>query len=232
MLELFPDGFEEREESRSIELAAYTDAGGEERLWQVFGSGRSVEVADDWHERWRQFHRAVRVGQLWIGPPWEQAPPGVIAVVIEPGQAFGTGGHATTRLCLALLERLAPSSLVDVGCGSGVLSIAAGKLGFAPLIALDSDPQAVAATTANASRNAIELDVRLVDVTQDELPESESAVANITLAAVERLAGCVHARHLVTSGYLSSEHPSVAGYRPLERLETEGWAADLLVRDE
>ena len=71
MIELFPAGFEELEHADAVELVAYTDAGGEERLWAAFGEVRSEEIAADWEERWREFHRSVQVGSLWIGPPWE-----------------------------------------------------------------------------------------------------------------------------------------------------------------
>ncbi|MER3412480.1 MAG: hypothetical protein C4305_09440, partial [Thermoleophilia bacterium] len=114
MLELFPQGFEEREDEDGLELVAYTDAGGEERLWHVFGGVRSAEVGEGWEDRWRAFHRGVRVGHLWVGPPWETPPPGSLSVVIEPGRAFGTGSHPTTRLALLLLLGLPGASLLDV----------------------------------------------------------------------------------------------------------------------
>ena len=89
---------------------------------------------EGWEDRWRDFHHGVVVGRFWVGPPWEEAPAGVEAIVIDPGRAFGTGAHPTTRLTLELLQELEPGSLLDVGCGSGVLSIAAAKLGFAPVV--------------------------------------------------------------------------------------------------
>ena len=133
MLELFPEGFEERDSPDGVELTAYTDAGGEERLWSAFGGARSTDVEEGWEDRWRAFHRPVRIGPLWVGPPWEQPDADAIPVVIDPGRAFGTGAHATTRLCLELLLDVPGGSLLDVGCGSGVLSIAAAKLGFGPV---------------------------------------------------------------------------------------------------
>ena len=111
-----------------LELAAYTDAAGATVLWRAFGEYSWSEVPEDWQHRWREFHRAVRVGPLWVGPPVAGRPPAdAIAVVIDPGRAFGTGAHPTTQLCLELLLDLAPrgGSVVDVGCGSGVLAIAA-----------------------------------------------------------------------------------------------------------
>ena len=92
MVELFPEGFEERDLSDGVELAAYTDAGGEERLWAAFGTVTAANVDAGWEQRWRDFHRPVRIGRVWIGPPWEEPPGDAIAVVIDPGRAFGTGG--------------------------------------------------------------------------------------------------------------------------------------------
>ena len=153
MLELFPEGFEELGGAGgALELAAYTNAAGEERIWQAFGGAAATDVEADWQDRWRQFHKPVRVGSLWIGPPWEAPDGGAIAVVIDPGRAFGTGGHPTTQLCLQLLEDEDRGSVLDVGCGSGVLSIAAAKLGFDPVTAVDFDPQAVEATRAERRR--------------------------------------------------------------------------------
>ena len=73
MLELFPHGFEEVDDHGGVELVAYTDAAGEERLWHTFGGARAEDVAADWRDRWKAFHQPVRVGDLWIGPPWEAA---------------------------------------------------------------------------------------------------------------------------------------------------------------
>ena len=172
MLELFPEGFEEiGGDGGSLELAAYTNAAGEERIWQAFGGAASSDVEEDWQDRWRQFHKPVRVGSLWIGPPWEQPDPDALAVVIDPGRAFGTGGHPTTQLCLQLLEGEERGSVLDVGCGSGVLSIAAAKLGFAPVRAFDFDPQAVEATERNAADNGVTVAVEQADLREDDLPD-------------------------------------------------------------
>jgi ribosomal protein L11 methyltransferase len=232
MLELFPEGFEERDASGDVELVAYTDGSGEERLWQAFGGARGEDVADDWERRWRLFHQPAELGSMWIGPPWRTPPPGLLAIVIDPGRAFGTGGHATTRLCLELLEDLSRGSLLDVGCGSGVLSIAAAKLGFAPVVALDADTNAVEATAANAAVNGVEVDVRQADALEEELPAADVAVANIALDVVEGVLARLDAARVITSGYVASEQPRVPGYRPLRRLERDGWGADLLEQAE
>lgn len=230
MLELFPEGFEEIDADGGLELAAYTGPGGEERVWQVFGPGRIEDVEPDWGERWRAFHRPIRVGPLWIGPPWEEPDAGALAVVVDPGRAFGTGAHPTTRLCAEHLCALEPASLVDLGCGSGVLSIAAAKLGFSPVTALDVDPAAVAATRENALANGTEIAVLRADVLEEPLPPADVAVANIELAMSERVAVRVTAAIVITSGYLVADRPSPAGLEHMSRLEADGWAADCFVR--
>ncbi|HEX2434750.1 MAG TPA: 50S ribosomal protein L11 methyltransferase [Gaiellaceae bacterium] len=187
-------------------------------------------VEPGWEERWREFHRPVWVGPLWIGPPWEQTPEEGIAVVIDPGRAFGTGSHPTTRLCLGFLTDLDPSSLLDVGCGSGVLSISAAKLGFGPVVAIDLDPAAVEAARRNASVNHVGIDVRHGDALEENLPDTELVLANMNLATVEALASRIGARRLVTAGYFHSRMPDLSGYVHRERRIDGGWAADLFER--
>jgi ribosomal protein L11 methyltransferase len=227
MLELFPEGFEEIERADGVELVAYTDASGEERLWHVFGTGESHDVADGWEDQWRTFHRPVRVGQLWIGPPWETPDEDALAVVVDPGRAFGTGAHPTTRLCLELLAEVPRGSVLDVGCGSGVLSIAAAKLGFGPIAAVDVERAAIDAARANAAVNDVEIDVAQLDALRDPLPAADLVVANITLPAVQQLGESVEAAHLITSGYLQSDEPALDRWRLVERRRADGWAADL-----
>lgn len=227
MLDLFPEGFEERELSDTIELAAYTDTAGERRMRQAFTDVVVEEIEAGWEERWREFHRSVRIGPLWIGPPWEDAPADVLAVVIEPAQAFGTGAHATTRLCIELLTELPRGGLLDVGCGSGVLAVAAAKLGDGPVQAVDVDLLAVEATVANARENGVDVIVNELDALASELPSADTTVANLTLDAVRALAPRVESTHLVTSGYLAGDHPDLRGFERLRRDELDGWAADV-----
>jgi len=231
MLELFPEGFEESDSADGLELAAYTDAAGEERLWATFGRGASEPVLAGWEERWRDFHRPARIGPLWIGPPWER-PDSDLAVTIDPGRAFGTGAHPTTRLCLELLLELEPTSLLDVGCGSGVLSVAAVKLGFEPVTALDHDPAAVEAATRNAEANAVALDVRAGDALSVELPAAAVTVANVTGDLVRRLVPRIGSDVLIASGYLEFDAPILEGFARVERRTAQGWAADLFRREE
>ena len=230
LLPLAPAGFEELEGEGWIELAAYVDERGEELLRAALGEVAVTPVVDGWEDRWKSFHRPVVAGGLWVGPPWEVPSEGVPAVVVDPGRAFGTGAHPTTRLSIALLADVERGSCLDAGCGSGVVAVAAVRLGFAPVVALDLDPEAVVAAEATARRNDVVVDVRRADVLRDELPPTDVAVANIELAVVESLLGRVPAKVAVTSGYLAHEAPTASGWECSRRLELEGWAADLLVR--
>ena len=120
-------------------------------------SARDAAVADDWAERWKRFHEPVLVGgRLWVRPPWAERRPEALDLVVDPGQAFGTGAHATTRLSLELMLGLEPAgSFADLGCGSGVLGIAAALLGFGPITAVDNELAALDATRANAAANGV-----------------------------------------------------------------------------
>jgi ribosomal protein L11 methyltransferase len=230
MLELAPGGFEERELDGSLELAAYGDAAVEEALRSAFDDVRVEAVEEGWADRWRAFHHGRQVGGLWVGPSWEQPPPGVITVVVDPGRAFGTGAHPTTRLCLELLQALPRSSVVDVGSGSGVLAVAAAALGFRPVWALDHDPAAIEATRANAEANGVVVETLLGDARETTLPAAEIALANVTLEVVERLHLPAETRQLLASGYLAHERVTLAGFTARHRVEREGWAAELLER--
>jgi ribosomal protein L11 methyltransferase len=224
LLELHPEGFEEADG----ELAVYTDAAGEQRLRDHFTSVTVSSVEPGWEERWRDFHRPVWIGPLWIGPPWEEPPAAATAVVVDPGRAFGTGSHPTTRLCLEFLLELERGSLLDLGCGSGVLSVAAAKLGFSPVLAIDREPAAVEAARRNAAANDVSIKVRLADALTIELPAADVGLANIDLAAVEALSPEVGV--LVTAGYFHSRMPELAGFAHRERRIDGGWAADLFER--
>ncbi|MGH3008294.1 MAG: 50S ribosomal protein L11 methyltransferase [Gaiellaceae bacterium] len=212
LLHLFPEGVEELDGA----YAVYAD---EPPIG--FDAVEGAEVEEGWEDAWREFHHGVVVGRLWVGPPWE-LPSAALSVVIDPGRAFGTGAHPTTRLCLELLQEVEPSSLVDVGCGSGVLSIAAAKLGFAPVSALDLDEVALEVTATNAAAN----DVRIELVT--EPPPAELAVMNIALDVVEGLLPTLRTSRAITSGYLERDTLAAPGWRSVERRVRDGWAADLL----
>lgn len=213
LLHIFPEGVEELDGA----YAVYAD---EPPLG--FDVVATDEVDEDWPDRWRDFHHGVRVDRLWVGPPWEEPPAAAIPVVIDPGRAFGTGAHATTRLCLELLQEVEPASLLDVGCGSGVLSVAAAKLGFAPIRAVDLDDVALETTRANAAANGVAIEVGT------ELQSAQLAVMNIALDVVEAMLSEVPVERAITSGYLERDQPQVDGWHPVARRVRDGWAADLL----
>jgi ribosomal protein L11 methyltransferase len=205
------------------------------------------EIADDWASRWRTFHRPVEIaGRLHVRPPWcaPSFDAKVIDIVIEPGQAFGTGAHATTRLCLELLVALAADveiagrrALLDLGCGSGVLAIAAAKLGFGPVSAVDHEPESVEATRANAAANGVEVECALLDLQSDELPRAPLIVANLLAPLLHDLAARLVETPsvLIASGLLREQADGVAGVfgrrhgmRERSRRHDGEWAALLL----
>lgn len=198
-------------------------------------------VPDDWEERWKRFHGPLLVdGRLYVRPPWSEPAvrPGVHEVVIDPGEAFGTGAHATTRLSLELLLEVVPrGSLVDLGCGSGVLAIAAAKLGFGPIAALDCDRGALRATAGNARANAVVMDrVQRADLRAQPAPAADVIVANLMRPLLLRVAELLQEppRTLIVSGLFDEEVDEVvASFAPLEerrRLSSQGWSASLLRR--
>lgn len=231
MLELFPEGYAEQRHGEETELIAFTDEAGAERLRSKFGEVLVEHVPEGWEDEWKRFHQPVEVGSLWIGPPWETPTPGLLPVVIDPGRAFGTGAHPTTTLCIELLQALEPTSLLDVGCGSGVLAIAACRLGYSPVVAIDFDEAAVEATRRNAAANGVEIDASRFDVGSGALPETEVALANIDLKTIALLKPSERCRLLVTSGYYEPDRPTVAGFEHLDRRTKADWAADVFRRE-
>jgi ribosomal protein L11 methyltransferase len=213
LLHLFPEGVEELDGA----FAVYAD---EPPIG--FDLIEADEVREGWEDAWKDFHHGVSVGRLWVGPPWESPPADLVPVVIDPGRAFGTGAHATTRLCLDFLQDAEPTSLLDVGCGSGVLSIAAAKLGFDPVTAVDLDEVALDSARENARVNGVELEIGEV------MRPAALAVMNIALEVVEGLLPRLQVQRAITSGYLERDDPSVAGWQRIERRVRDGWAADLL----
>ncbi|MGI8714284.1 MAG: 50S ribosomal protein L11 methyltransferase [Solirubrobacteraceae bacterium] len=228
LIELAPGGVEEVQIGDDvIEYAVYGAPGELPELPALEAAAggalvavRTEEIDDDWSERWRSFHRPLVLGdRLTVRPPWE--PPGDTAldVVIDPAQAFGTGAHATTRLCLELmLDRFgacgrAPGSFADVGCGSGVLAIVAAKLGYAPVTALDYDPAAVAATDENAQRNRVALRGQRFDLRHEQVPAADLVAANVLAGPLIEWAHAQRqlAPELILSGILSAEADRVAG---------------------
>jgi ribosomal protein L11 methyltransferase len=198
-----------------------------------------VEVAQDWQAAWKATIAPVRAGSTVVVPSWlvdDHLPePGELTLVLDPGQAFGTGHHATTTLCLEALERLelAGVSVADVGCGTGVLAIAAARRGAGPVLAVDVDPDAVEVTRANAARNHAVVTARTGSV--DVLPGSvDVVVANLVTDTLVALAPALVAatrRTLVVSGIDAPRQQvvvaalSAAGARIVAAEERDGWAA-------
>jgi ribosomal protein L11 methyltransferase len=240
LLELAPGGVEQVDGDGFVEYAVYgapgelpsfpsgsADVGGV--LVQVSGE----PVADDWAERWKEFHEPVLIGErVFVRPPWASPRPGVLDLVIDPGQAFGTGAHPTTRLSLELLLDLVPDgSFADLGCGSGVLAIAAAKLGFGPVAAVDNEEAALEATRANAAANGVSLErVEKLDLRTERPPAAEAVAANLMRPLLLQLAEQMEKpRALILSGLLDDEADEVAAaFAPLaerRRLSSQGWSA-------
>jgi ribosomal protein L11 methyltransferase len=262
LLELAPAGVEEVDRGEVVEYAVYGAAGELPELPALEAAARgamvevaTTEVADDWPDRWREFHRPVLVGdRLYVRPPWEPPRAGALDLVIDPGAAFGTGAHATTRLCLELLLELAEGEgagapagggsaaaegrrggpLADLGCGSGVLAIAAASLGWSPVVAVDHEAAAIEATLANAAANGVRLDVRRVDLRREAPPVAPTIVANLAGPLLHELAPRLPdplPRALVVSGVLVAEADSVAeafaarGFAERDRRAEGDWVA-------
>jgi ribosomal protein L11 methyltransferase len=158
---------------------------------------------EDWAHAWKRHFPVLRIGRrLVIRPTWRRhaAAPGEVVLALDPGMAFGTGLHPTTRLCLAGLERLADAGhvagarVLDVGCGSGILAIAAARLGARSVLGVDTDPLAVEVTAANARRNRV---ARIVDARPGSLPAAEGpfdvVLANLIASLLVRLAAQLYA---------------------------------------
>jgi ribosomal protein L11 methyltransferase len=247
LLELAPAGFEQVDGDGFVEYAVYGAPGelpslpsGEAEVGGVRVTVTSRAVPADWAERWKRFHHAVLVaGKLYVRPPWEQPAlrPGVREIVIDPGQAFGTGAHPTTRMCLELLlEIRSGRSFVDLGCGSGVAAIAAAKLGFDPVVAIDLDRAAVETTARNARANAVRLTVTRLNLRDDRPPPAAVVVANLTRPLLLRVAALMTEPPdvLIASGLTGAEVGEAAeAFAPLterRRLTEAGWSAVLLER--
>ena len=178
----------------------------------------------DWSSTWRDSFGAMQFGRhLWVCPVGEMPPdPDAVVVHLDPGLAFGTGTHATTALCLQWLAEHPPTGqpVIDYGCGSGILAIAACKLGAAQVHAVDIDPQALLATRANAARNGVETGIEvLLPAALGPVPAGlmiANILANPLIELAPELAGRVAAGgHIILTGILAEQSGAVlAAYRP------------------
>jgi ribosomal protein L11 methyltransferase len=268
---LAPNGVEEERGPGYVEYALYGGEGELPDLGEIeaaAGDGLvevvATEVPDDWADRWQDFHRPILIGgRLLVRPSWTEpegrgeGAPGsgeTVDVVVDPGRAFGTGAHATTRLCLELLLDLveageAGGPLADLGTGSGVLAIAAAKLGWGPVSGYDHEPAALEAAAANAAANGVELVLERANL-RERLPAlAPTVLANMTspilLAVADLLADASESgeardpavpQRLVCSGILPAELDQVsaafarAGLAERAKREEGDWAALLLQR--
>lgn len=192
----------------------------------AFGTTPSFSVApvrmEDWAESWKRFFKTLRISpHLVVRPPWEEytPAPGERVIVLDPGMSFGTGKHETTRSCLRLLDELAPECangrLLDVGCGSGILSIAAAMLGYRDVLGIDNDPDAVRIAAENAAANSVAAKFSVCDlaVCRERAPV---VVANVLAPVLTRFAAQVSAcvervpgNALILSGILDTQYPAV-----------------------
>ena len=200
---LAPNGVEEERGEGYVEYAIYGGEGELPELGEVeaaAGDGLvevvATEVPDDWADRWQDFHKPLLVGdRLWLRPSWEppHSDPDVTDLVVDPGRAFGTGAHPTTRMCLELLLELAAAGeangpLTDLGTGSGILAIAAAKLGWDPVRGYDHEAPAIEAAATNAAANSVEISFDRQNL-REGLPElAPTVVANMTAPILRRVA--------------------------------------------
>lgn len=268
LLELVPSGVEESDLPGGVVEYAIYGAPGELPMLPDLRAAvadalveiSTSEIPDDWSERWRDFHQPItisspapeRVSALRVRTPWESSSerPGLREIVIDPGQAFGTGAHATTRLCLELLLALAGadaerSGLIDLGSGSGVLAIAAAAIGYDPVWALDYDQLSVTAAAHNATVNGVRIDARRFDLRHDPWPIADGQATPVVLANLLRpllleLAVTLERspEHLIASGLLVGEVDEVSrtfvrrlGMAERERRTSGEWAAVWLQAD-
>ncbi|MBQ4674385.1 50S ribosomal protein L11 methyltransferase [Aeromonas dhakensis] len=190
---------------------------------QIFGEdvGYKVEQLEDkdWVREWMDHFHPMQFGErLWICPSWRDVPnPDAVNVMLDPGLAFGTGTHPTTALCLQWLDGLdlAGKTVVDFGCGSGILGIAALKLGAARVIGIDIDPQAIQASRDNAMRNGVADQIELyLPADQPQDVAADVVVANILAGPLRELAPLIagHGKAgslMALSGVLESQAPEL-----------------------
>lgn len=222
LVDLGSPGLVTEDRGERVELVAYFDAESEIEALRAWLGAHAIDAAirtqrigeENWAENWKEHFPPTLVGErLYLCPPWAVTPPaGRVSIVIDPGMAFGTGHHATTRACLELLEtRVRPGMhVLDVGTGSGVLSIAALQLGAARAAGVDTDPLATGAAAENAARNGVAASLSLHASLDGVGGVFDLALANIQLNVLTPLEPEIAARvrpggTLIASGLLREE---------------------------
>ncbi|WP_053227208.1 50S ribosomal protein L11 methyltransferase [Solirubrobacter soli] len=188
-------GAEEVELDDLVEFAVYGDTLPTDEALRALAGDTLVdvvrsEVSSGWASAWQSHLTPVVAGGFTVRPPWLDG--ALDDLVIDPGPSFGAASHPTTRLCLELLRESPPSAVADWGCGSGVLAIAAARLGFAPVCAVELDPAAAHTARRNAARNAVDVDVTAADVTTSP-PWAPTITANLTLPLLVATAASLRA---------------------------------------
>lgn len=228
--------------------ARITDLEAELKAFGALSVEQKLVHEEDWANAWKQYFKPRKVGKNWvIQPTWEdyEAQPGDQILLLDPGQAFGTGDHPTTRGCLELMEPLdfTNKAVADIGCGSGVLSVAAGKLGATDIVGVDIELPAVEASRENAERNHVEMEI-FQGLGFTPLPEGKKydvVLSNIISAALVKLAPEVadrlHENGIwIVSGIIKPNWPDVqtaadqAGFQVKQTVEEDDWVSALLVR--
>jgi ribosomal protein L11 methyltransferase len=239
LLPILHAGAEERSIGGDVEYSLYALAGELPRLEDIRElAGDAVvdvvsePVPDGWERRWHDYLRPVAVGPLVIRPPWVAG--GADDLVIDPGVFFGAGTHPTTRLCLELLLGLdAESALCDWGAGTGVLSVAAARLGFEPVTAVEVDPGALEVIRANAAANRVEVATKWLNLAATPAPWAPTVTANLPLPLLLGAAEVVDRppERMVAAGMLREEVEQVVaayGMREAARRVEGEWAAVVL----
>ena len=238
LLPLFAAGVEEREVEGDVEFSLYGPPGDLPREPEIRALGGDAVVAvvsepvpAGWERRWHEFLRPVRVGALVVRPPWVEGATGDL--VIDPSVFFGAGTHTTTQLCLQLLQDEKPGGpLCDWGAGTGVLAIAAARLGWEPVIAVEVEPRAIEQISLNAAANHVAVTTRWLDLTQAPAPWTPTVVANLPRTVLCEVLIERPPERLIASGILAHEVEQVAaafGMREQRRVELGAWAAAVLV---
>jgi ribosomal protein L11 methyltransferase len=260
LMELSPGGLEECDiDTHTVEYALYGAPGELPELPELRAAAGDAlvevstsEVAD---VDWRDHHPPVDVGPVRVRAPWIEPREGAIDVVIDPGQAFGTGQHDTTRLCLQYLLELAPRDLgagragtpgnggdpgplADWGCGSGVLAVTAALLGFAPVTACDVEAASVEATQATAQAHGVAVETTRCDLRRVPAPYAPTVTANLVRPLLLEVATHLERppERLIASGLLHDEVDGIVaafarhGLREASRRHSAEWAAVLLTR--